>query len=348
MLLSLELEIKSLLDEFHEPEVVAEKLVKLFDDHKEEWSEKNVQELCRFMLNCSLYQNLIRFCLKYLPEKRFTLPWPYFIEALTQGLPDLEEDIVKFLVMGIEEEKAQEAVSLAKGGERFVPETKELRLDRKRKRRREASRIKQELMEELLTLRTQQLYDQEKALLGKMQRMFPGDQDIIDEIREHKERYALDILARRSPLSRGHTIEEHEVSPEVAAQTAELVKAIKMAASVYPEMAYDFAIASYMLDEVQASHDILESLELMPHEMWFFLEVKLKCRRFLEVIDELNRLELALATEPETFFATAYLRAQAYWGLDQKHIAIEILENITAARPHYRASSALLDLWRTQ
>lgn len=347
MTLNLELEIKSLLTEFDSPEVVAEKVIKLFENIEVEWSKENLLELYRFLLNCGLYQHLIRFCLSHLADKKFEMPWPYFLQALHDGLPDLEEDIVKFIVLGIQEDNAAESASLADGSERFIKNAKELKLERNRKRRRNSTKLKAEMLDELLTLRTQQLVEQEKNLLGKLQRMFPGDQDILEEVREHKERYALDVLTRRSPL-RNSEYKEPQSSPEIRKQFSKLKDSLLTSAKNDPNIAFDFAIAALMFDAPETSLVILESMSLPIERKWLLLEVKLKCRRFLEVLSDLNQIEIALAHEPETFFATAYLRAQAYWGLKQKHVAIEILETILEARPNYRSAHALLDLWRSQ
>jgi hypothetical protein len=343
-----ELEIKTLLEQYEAPEVVAEKLVELFED-QEERSEESAHELCRFLLNCGLYQNLIRFCLHHLSERGFRLPWSYFIQAITQGLPDLEEDVVKFIERGIDEENATNEVARAQGAERFVKNTIELRTDQRVKLGREVLRKKNQMMEELVTLRTQQLYEQEKIMLGKLQRMFPGDQEIVDEVREHKERYALDVLARRSPMSRNTPPQEPALSPEMQEQLEQIKKALQEAAGKFPDLAFDFAVAAFMLDESATSLAIIEKIpRLSENQKWFLIEVKLRCRHFLEVLADLNAIEVEFALDPETFFASAYLRAQAYWGLDQRHMAIDILENIMITRPHYRSASALLDLWRRQ
>ena len=348
MTLSLELEIKTLLEELGDPEAVAEKLIKLFEDQSEDWTAESLKDLSRFLLSCGLYQHLVRFCLRHINHKHFIMPWAYFIEALTKGLPDLEEDTVKFIVMGIEEESAADQVCFAEGAERYLKKAAQWKSDVKRKRRKRAGEMKQLMLDELLTLRTQQLYEQEKIMLGKLQRMFPGDQDILEEIREHKERYALDILSRRSPLGRAREVAEPPPSAEMLAVATAFNNALLKMAETYPEMTFDFAVAAFMIDEAHTSMALLEKMELTTEQRWFYLEVKLKCRHFLEVLAELSPLELKLAHEPETFFATAYLRAQAYWGLEQKYVAIEILESILAARPNYRSSSVLLDLWRSQ
>lgn len=349
MTLSLELEIKTLLEEFRNPEVVGEKLIQLFEDHSQEWSAESLKDLARFLLRAGLHQALIRFCLKNFTQKNFVMPWSYFIEALGLGLEPLDEDLIKLVQKGLDEEQAASQACLAEEAEKVLPNASILKNELRFQRRKNATEMKRQMFSELLTLRTQQLYEQEKIMLERMQRMFPKDQEVLEEIRQHKERYALEILSRRSSLfSRSPSIHVSPPSPETVAALDVLRNALIVAAEGHPDLAFDFAVAAYMLEEPQTSLTILEKRDLSLQERWFYLEVKLKCRHFLEVLNELSQMEIKLAHEPETFFACAYLRAQAYWGLAQKHVAIEILETILNTRPHYRSSSALLDVWRSQ
>ncbi|MBC7371109.1 MAG: hypothetical protein H7326_06060 [Bdellovibrionaceae bacterium] len=348
MTLNLELEIKSLLEQHRNPEVVAEKLISLYAEQTEKWPEESFFELCRFLLNCGLYKTLIQFCLENLQQEYFTMPWAFFVQALTMGLPDLEEDVVQFIIQGIQEQNGAEDASLARGAAKYITNSSELKTERRRRRQKYAKELKSEWLQQLITFRTQQLFEQEKSLLGKLQRMFPGDTDIMDEFREHKERNALDVLARRSPISRGTTFRDPAPSVETQSQIADLKESMLAGAKTYPDLAFDFAIAAYMLEAPELSLTILENSVLTLAQRWFLVEVKLRCRRFLDVLSDLNQLELAFANDGDTFFSTAYLRAQAYWGLNQKHLAIEILETILASRPHFRSAAALLDAWRTQ
>ena len=104
-----------------------------------------------------------------------------------------------------------------------------------------------------------------------------------------------------------------------------------------------------MLDQFEDSLHILSfSNDESEAFLWFRLEALLKARHFVEVLHEITHIELQFAHEPETFFATAYLRAQAYWGLGQKHSAMEVMDSVLVSRPHYRAASALLSLWSQQ
>ena len=112
--------------------------------------------------------------------------------------------------------------------------------------------------------------------------------------------------------------------------------------------AFDFAIAAFTLESFDDALEILSYAEETTPLLLFRMEVLVRCRRFVELLNEISKMELAFSHEPETFFATAYLRAQALWGLGQKHSAIEVLESLMASRPHYRAASALISMWSGQ
>lgn len=348
MSLSLELEIKSLLQTHEEPLRVAEELIKLFDDPSWEWSAETLRELYRFLWSCGLYQQLIGFVFKNMSKTGFVIPWPYLIEALVRGVPELEAGVISCVARGIEEEKAQEQVCIARGADRFIQQTIQWKTELRRKRLQNLKIQKEQALDQLLTLRTQQLYEQEKNLLGKLQRMFPGDAEILTEVSSHKQRYALEILSRKTPLNRGTSFKEPAPDEDAEKTLQALRSSLLENAALHPDMTFDFAVLAFMLEDFDTSLQLLGTLPaLAANEQWFKMEALLKARRFLEVLHGLSEIEIALATEPETFFATAYLRAQAYWGLAQKHLALEILESLLQARPNYRAGTALLDLWRS-
>lgn len=201
----------------------------------------------------------------------------------------------------------------------------------------------------MVTLRTQQLYEQEKILLQRLQKLYPGDFEILREAGEHKQRHALEILQKRVPKGRQLKEEDFiEADPELDKALTGLLASLREHAERDPAMALDFAIAAFMFESYEAALDILNFSEQNTSTLWFRLEVLLRCRRFVQVLNELSKVELAYAHDPETFFSTAYIRAQALWGLGQKHTALEVLESLLSSRPHYRAASALHSIWSGQ
>ncbi len=67
-------------------------------------------------------------------------------------------------------------------------------------------------------------------------------------------------------------------------------------------MAFDFAMAAFMLESFDDALEILSYAEETTSLLWFRMEILVRCRRFVELLNEISKMELAFAHEPETFF----------------------------------------------
>lgn len=345
----IELEIQKLLKEFDDLSEVEQRLIMHVESSTEQQTAENINAVARFFLHARHPLRLIDFVLRHIDNPSFPVPWPYFLEALGAVSDDLDDKIVQALLEGIEENHTEAEAGRSQAMSDVIPELREWQRDRKYKIHKDYLNNKKLLLEQLITWRTQQLLEQEKNLLQRLQKLYPGDMEIRREAEEYKQRNALEVLQRRSPKSRTLTFDDlNSKDPEVEAALAALLQSLQEQAQQHPDMAFDFAIVAFMLESYDASLELLSHCQESRALTWFRLEVLLKCRRFVELLNEISQVELTLAHEPETFFATAYLRAQALWGLGQKHSAIEVLEGVLVARPHYRAASALLSIWSSQ
>ncbi|MBO9667778.1 MAG: hypothetical protein J7501_13320 [Bdellovibrio sp.] len=344
-----ELEIQNLLNETSDLDDVATRLISSLESSPDQFTLDNLNSLARFLNQTGRHLQLVEFILKHIENESFHVPWPYFLEALGHASLDLDEKTVRALIEGIEESNDESEAARSAGLDLYIPQLKEWRSNRKYRIHKDFLSNKKNLLDQLITLRTQQLYEKEKALLKRLQKLYPGDSDVAKEVSDHRQRYALDILAKRSPKARKiQTDDLNAKDPEVEKALEALLKSLLEHASEDSEMAFEFAIVAIMLDGYETALEILQFCEPSESLLWLRLEVLLQCRRFIEVLNELAQVEVLLAHQPETFFATAYLRAQALWGLGQKHTAIEVIEGLLAARPHYRAASALLNIWSGQ
>ncbi|MEK2688220.1 hypothetical protein [Bdellovibrio sp. GT3] len=344
-----ELEIQNLLNETSDLDEVASRLISTLDSSPEQISLDNINALARFLNLSGRHLQLAEFVLKHIDNETFPVPWPFFMEALGHASLDLDDKVIEALIEGIRESESENEAARSLALNSRSPLLGEWRSNRKYRIHKDFLSNKKNLLDQLITLRTQQLYEQEKVLLERLQKLYPGDSDVSNEVREHRQRHALEILARRSPRARDPKPEElSPKDPEVERVMLILLQNLRDHAEQDPDMAFDFAIAAFMLEGYETALDILQFCEISESLLWFRLEVLLQCRRFIELLNEISHVELALAHEPETFFATAYLRAQAMWGIGQKHTAVEILEGLLASRPHYRAGSALLSIWSGQ
>ncbi|KYG63225.1 hypothetical protein AZI86_15160 [Bdellovibrio bacteriovorus] len=350
----IELEIQNLLNETSDLDEVGQRLIQHLESSLEisddnHFTAENINALSRFLLKSESPSLLIGFVLRHLDKSDFKIPWPYFLEALTMMGSELNEKTLNALSEGINETDGLDFAARAKNAPPLT-ELSQRRSDRKYKIHKDYLNNKRLLLDQLVTLRTQQLFEQEKNLLQRLQKLYPGDRDIRDEASEYKQRNALEILQKRSPKNRSLKLETFTPQdPAVEMALAALTESLLDHAEAQPEMAIDFAIALFMLENYEGA---LQVLSYYPDDtesfMWLRLEILLRARHYVEVLNDLARVEVILASDPETFFATAYLRAQALWGLGQKHAAVEVLEGLMASRPHYRAASALLSIWSAQ
>lgn len=345
----IELEIQNLLKEASDLNEVAKQLLQYLDAYPENLNAENITALSRFLLNANLNNTLVAFVLQYIEKENFPVPWPYFLEALANTGAVIDETTARSLSEGIYEDNATlEAARSTKLGHIF-PELNKWHQERSTKIQHEYLSNKELLLNQLISLRTQQLYEQEKKVLYRLQKLYPGDVDVFQEVREHRQRHALDILQKKSPRQRSvQTSDLTKQAPEEVKTTQALMASLKEHAEKWPEMAFDFAIVAFMLEDFESSLELQKLCAETPSLLWLRLETLLHAKHFLELLNEITKVELKFSSDPETFFATAYYRAQALWGLGQKHSAMDVLEALLVARPHYRAASALLSIWSQQ
>lgn len=344
---NVELEIQNLLNEIEDLDVVSDRLINFLESSPTNLTSANISAVALFLNHAGRSQKLLQFVLRNIENKNFVIPWPHFLEALSKVTAPLDEKTRLALLDGIREDQAEESAARSLSFSKNLPELQEHRQNRKYRFHKEYLANKRTLLEQLYTLRTQQLFEQEKILLQRLQRLYPGDDDVAQEVGEHRQRHALEILQKRAPRIRAPKTEDLAPSdPEVESALETLLLSLQEHATQIPELAFDFAIVAAMLERYDVALSLLSHAENSPSVDWLRLELLMRCRRFVELLSELTQVELKYAHEPETFFATAYLRAQALWGLGQKHNAIEVMEGLLSSRPHYRAASAILSLWR--
>lgn len=345
---NIELDIKNLLDLEGDPATAADQLISMFESSEDGFTTDNFQSVARFLWRAGLPDRLLNLCSRHLFDDRVSIPWDFVFEAVGMAfgtdLPPAVEDSLREALL---EADVRALASRSKAFDNQFPTLRAERADRRLDRIKSYRRAKDELIEQLTTLRTQQLYEQEKSLLARLTKLYPDDEDVKREVLEHRQRYALDVLSKHRRVS-GPMHFEAEIQDAEMLQIQGCVQDnILMLAFDDSTLARDLAVAAVMLDMVDTALTVLDNAPADEIESrWLRAELLLISRRYLELLQELARLELDFSEDSETFFGTAYLRAQALWGLGQKHTAIEVLESLLAARPHYRSGLSLLSVWR--
>lgn len=205
--------------------------------------------------------------------------------------------------------------------------------------------IRDLLFEELKTWKSQRMREQEQKVLRRLNKKFPQDRDIQKESNNFRESQAFETLHDKLRERRNKVIPlrfEDEVTELPPLWRQEL----EDKANLFPDLCYDLTLhCCFCEDWVWALHLVTQAPESQARD-WLELEILMKLRRYVDVLQALTTIEMRWPHDSETFFATAYIRAQAYYGLGRKQKALEILESLLASRPLYRQGAELLSIWR--
>ncbi|MFP5519030.1 MAG: hypothetical protein ACLGGX_03955 [Bdellovibrionia bacterium] len=344
-----ELEIQTYL-RTNEPGKVFEQINKWFQENPHHLFDASAtRSFALFLFNSGLYEQLKLFCLENLHQESFSCPWDLLLAALDLGQFSASEKFLPLLMHLQKDYNLVEIFGRYWQGHQLIPQISELHHHYREKNQRDFLNSKRLLLEQVQTLRIQGLEEKEKELLEKLLRLFPNDSDILKKSEEIRQRSALEILEKYSHrLQRQRTTRPVEEDTEGAEGKKILLKEIEKISSENPNSRYDMAILALSLEDYELGLKLLENADSSEEILWLKQEFLLKSHRFVEILSDLVFIENNFANNPETFFATAYLRAQALWGLGQKNTAIEVMEGLLAARPNYRSGNSLLEEWRNQ
>ncbi len=324
---------------------LCEDLVMGFTNSDFDSTEENLNAFYNFLLMAGQNDLLVRFALKQAKNKAYQFPWGHFLEALSQAHFELEDQVLELVRQALNSTPAQYEASRCKKWDSLFANIDLWRSQKKWEQGKKGPLLRKQLFEELEVARLQQLYEAEDSVLQKLKKMFLNDADVEKEIQTTRERKAYDVLNKYDSIQNPQFAETS--APALDQEENLFINSIKEAQTLNPEMTYDLALACWMLEDFSGA---LEILNQAGHDksrtIWFEIEILVKTRRYLDVLEMLPQVELSFSNDPETFFATALLRAQAFWGLGQKNTAIEILESLISTRPHYRSASVLLNQWR--
>ncbi|HEX4926005.1 MAG TPA: hypothetical protein VFV50_18070, partial [Bdellovibrionales bacterium] len=85
-----------------------------------------------------------------------------------------------------------------------------------------------------------------------------------------------------------------------------------------------------------------------PASQWLELDLLLETQRYVEVLQQADRLERKYSSDPDASFSAAYARAIALHGLGERTQATTLLEGIVKVRPTYRSAHSMLLKWKDE
>jgi len=316
----------------------------------------DIQELetvSNFFLAAGYHFSLLQFLTQCL-SRNLTIPWAHFCEALFLTTPMLTESIKSSLIKGAEAQGQLENLTLVSHLDHFDDRLVPLRQRRSQIQRELLSKRKEEMIATLDMLQAQGMHAEEEKLIERFNLIFPNDEK-LGEIKKNKlKRRALGLVQEiTSDNPRWIPLAAFEV-PEK--ETLEILTAIENSMQSYlishpdPDLAHDFAIAQIMWENYAAAlrfTDLaLEDQPGFPNLIWLKLEILFNLRRFLEVLDIISGLEHEWNNNPDAVFGLMYMKANCLWELSLKQQAIDIMDSVCRARPHFRTARIILSEWQ--
>lgn len=343
MLLRAEYDIRKLHQSLGSDEMVGEQILETWIH--EELTSEDLNFIGFYFFKTGQFQRLSLWSLERLRHKK-NISWRYWLESLFQIKKESHDHLIEALIQGASTYSEFSSLSscrkLSQLRKDFLSQYQQKFQDRWDQYQKQ----KETFLDELNTLQSQELYQAEEKLLMKALIYFPTDPDFTKMKGGLYQRKAIDFL-NQSQKKKNESWSETKVQQDPEMQ--DLIQTImtSMWENQDPAVNYDFAIALLQWEEFLGALDFAEMSPDAPNRDWLRVELMIKCRRFVEALSELHSLEQMYANDPDTYYASNYLRAQGLWGLQQKEAALEIMESIVANRPHYRSAPLFLTLWRS-
>lgn len=304
-------------------------------------------ERLKFIYNCGYYQEVIETILLGL-KTGLDMPLSFMIEILqAHGISPSEPNVRQFEHLNF---SVDVQVDLARSWSwrKLSPTVREAMSQFKKQIEERATGRRDELFERLQFYRNERMLLEEQKTLAIIQRFFKDDPELPSFLEDFNDRWARHVIAEAG-LKQLDTYENESQNAELDVdqwpmahvlldETTQLVEA-------NPDRAYDLSLLFWFLELFPQALIIADKGVPSDRTTWYRIEVLLKLRRFIDALDELQKIESAQSADPEIPFAANYLRAQALHGLGQVTSAIEVMSSLVAIRPDYRSARSFLSEW---
>lgn len=341
--LTIELQIQRLLD--HEPTLqrAADQMLEKISSN--ETSDHERLAYWAFLFNAGFYQELLSSFMQRLSENQ-RVHWGLMIETLALTEIDPGNSVIEAVMKGLKRQNGNEDLWASRSWDMHDPRFEQFRQTIGEKKAAAERERKDSLLEKFHFLTSQRMRDQAVRVLKHMIYLYPDEPHFRDLKASFEEEWARDLIAQKFSDAQTPTA---DAAPALSGTERELIdmwaKAAKEAAQKNPAIAYDLAIALHVMEADEAAFEVAEILPTGVGQDWLIAELLLNLRRYVDLLEHVQQLENKYAADPETAFATSYLRAHALKALGQSAPAVEILRNIVQVRPHYRSAGHLILEW---
>lgn len=349
---SLELEINTLFQEGNTLEVICAELISKYEKN-DVLSPSEVEGVSHFLTLAGRVDLLFKFYIKCLRKDSIgDFPWGSFAEAYKENSPILTEGLVDIIESALLDKKNYENAAKSVFLTNSLPSLGSYLSTKKSEFESERLQTKTKLISQLNHNRLYQLKEQEEQTLQQLVKMFPQDVEVKILHQAHLEKKADEILSRvRIPLSKSFSKKIIEpVSKETEAFVEDLKKHLLQLAerlqTESPEQIYNLTMLALQFELYELS---LQLVNMAPQSFaveWLKAEILFQSERYLDLLKHIESIEKDMTLTPESTYGAIYLKAQAYYGLGQKEIAIQLLESLSARVPSYRSTETLIHEWK--
>lgn len=349
---SLELEINTLFQEGNSLEIICAEIISKYEK-SDVLSPSEVESISHFLTTTGRIDLLFRFYLKCLRKQSLSdFPWGSFAEAYKENESQLSENLIDIIESSFEINKNYENSAKSPTLVNAIPALSTYLTTKKNEFEIERLQTKTKLISQLNHNRLYQLSEQEEQTLQHLVKIFPHDNEVKLLHQAHLEKKADEILARvRAPISKRYSRKVVEtVSKETEDFVADLKKHINTLAdrlqTEEPDQIYNLTMLALQFDLYDLSLELINKAPKTFASEWLKAEILFESARFLDLLKHLETLERDMTYTPESTYGAVYLKAQAYYGLGQREIAIQLLESLSAKVPSYRSTEALIHEWK--
>lgn len=350
---NLELEIHSLFMEGSTPDHICNEILSKYEK-SEVLSPAETQDVSHFFISAGRYDLLFKFYTKALMHSSISLfPWGYLAFALIELNGNIPEAILDLIDLALKDPTIDSSTYKVPELVNKLPQIAEHEKGLRQKFSIQQLELKNKLISQLNHNRLYQLNEQEEVVIKQLVKNFPNDSEIRLLHQAHLEKKADEILSRvrsqRKNASPARSIitENPENEEFLTKLKTQIQKLATQYQDNYPEQIYNLALLCMNFELYDFSFDLLSQAPQTFAGEWLKAEILFESGRYLDLLKQIENLEKNLTTTPDSTYGAIYLKAQAYYGLGQKDMAIQMLEALSQALPSYRSTEALLHQWRS-
>lgn len=349
---NLELEIHSLFIAGSTPEHIANEIVSKYEKN-DVLSPSEIESISHFLITVGHFDILFKFYLTTLQKNSVgSFPWGYFITAVKAQWGQIPEEIIDLVEFALKNKTNDETAYKVSELLDFIPQLVIHESNLRQQFEMDQLQLKTKLILQLNHNRLYQLREQEDQIIGQLVRNFPTDMEVRLLHQAHLEKKADEILSRvrsqrktnLSPIKEIGTVDSENFLKNL---TIQIQKLADHYIKISPDQIYNLALLCMNFDLYDLSLSLLNQAPETFSGEWLKAEILFENGRFLDLLKQLEILEKKMTTTPETTFGAIYLKAQAYYGLGQKDIAIQMMSSLVQAKPSYRSAESLLLEWRS-